>query len=338
MKFKIKNLQFKIILVVLFSLILNLKSPTIVHAQSVDIGIYPPIFQIQTTPPSNIKTPFTIQNFSESSSVDLAISLKPFTASPSENGTISFLDDLSSYPDPSLLQKIQVLDNNTPIQTITLAPKQKRNLELEVEIPSNEVKGEYYLSLIFSSKNQNATSNNSSQATAGIASNILLSVGPIGETKGFIENFSAPPFIVKGPISFTVKVKNTSDHYVTPKGDIIVTNMFGQNIGKINLLPVNILSNTVRRIPDSTQSKPESKDYQVVKAIAEKNQYPVAVWPEKFLVGPYTANLTIALSDTGPLYKRSIIFFAFPTEYLLGTLAIIFILVFVVLRVRKNMS
>jgi len=133
-------------------------------------------------------------------------------------------------------------------------------------------------------------------------------------------------------------VKNTSDHYITPKGDIVITNMFGQNVGKINLLSVNILSNTVRRIPDSAQSNPDSKDYQTIKAIVDKNQYPVAVWPEKLLIGPYTANLTIALSDTGPLFKKSIVFFAFPTEYLLGLLAIIIVIIFIILRVRQKIS
>jgi len=337
MKFKIKNLKLKIIFAIVFSLIFNLKSTLPANAQSVDLGIYPPVFQIQTTPPSGIKVPFSIQNFSDTNAVDLTIYLKPFTAGPDENGTVSFLNDLSSYPDPSLLQRIQVYDNGNAIQTITLAPQQKKDLELGIEIPGNEVKGEYYISLLFNSNNQNVSDSNSSQATAGIASNILLSVGPIGETKGEIEDFSAPPFVVKGPIPFTVRVRNTSDHYITPKGDIVITNMFGQNVGKINLLPVNILSNTVRRFTDSIQSEgPDSKDYQAIKAIVDKNQYPVAVWPEKLLVGPYTATLTLALSDSGPLFKKSIIFFAFPVEYLLTIFAIIIIIIFIILRVKRK--
>lgn len=306
------------------------------HAQSVDLGIYPPLFQIQTSPPANIKVPFSIQNFANAG-IDLTISLKPFTAAPEENGTISFLNDLNAYPDPSLLQRIQIFDNDNSIQTINLAPQQKKDLQLVIDIPKNEVKGEYYISLTFTSNSQNAAGN-SSQATAGIASNILLSVGPLGETKGYIEDFSTLPFIFKGPVPFTVRLKNTSDHYITPKGDIVITNMFGQNVGKINLLPVNILSGTTRRIPDKLQSNPDSKDYQTVKSIVDKNQYPVAVWPDKFLVGPYTATLTLALSDSGPLYKKSIFFFAFPLEYLLAILVIIMIIVFIAFRVKQKIS
>jgi hypothetical protein len=334
LKSKTFNFAFALVIFTFAFLLLPLRPA---HAQSVDLGIYPPVFQIQTTPPTSVKAPFFVQNLSDSA-VGLTISLKPFTAAPEENGTISFLNDLSSYPDPSLLQRIQVFDGDQSIQTLTLAPQQKKDLELEVEIPNDEVKGEYYISLIFTSNNQNNINSSVSQATAGIASNILLSVGPLGPTTGYIDDFSAPPFVVKGPLPLTVSVKNTSDHYITPKGDIVITNMFGQNVGKINLLSVNILSNTVRRIPDSAQSNPDSKDYQTIKAIVDKNQYPVAVWPEKLLIGPYTANLTIALSDTGPLFKKSIVFFAFPTEYLLGLLAIIIVIIFIILRVRQKIS
>jgi hypothetical protein len=237
-----------------------------------------------------------------------------------------------------VLQRIQVFDNDNVIQTLNLAPKQKKDLSLGIEIPKDEIKGEYYISLLFTSNSQTKISNNSSQATAGIASNILLSVGPLGQTKGNIEDFSAPPFAFKGPVPFTVRIKNTSDHYITPKGDIVITNMFGQNVGKINLLHVNILSNTIRRIPDDTQTGKNSKDYDRIKAVVEKSDFPVAVWPEKLLVGPYTATLTLALSDSGPLYKKSILFFAFPAEYLLGLLAIIVVIIFISLRIRQKIS
>jgi hypothetical protein len=95
--------------------------------------------------------------------------------------------------------------------------------------------------------------------------------------------------------------------------------MFGQTIGKVNLLSVNILANTVRRIPDSTQLNQTT-----------------AVWPEKFLVGPYTATLTLALSDNGPLFTRNITFFAFPLEYLIAILLIICLIIFIAVRVNKS--
>ncbi len=324
-----------LILLILISLILSLKSPTVANAQSVDLGIYPPIFQIQTVVPNDIKLPFFIENFQDAS-VPLSISLRPFMADPDGNGNIILQNDTSSFPDPFLPQRIQVSDGKNSIQSLILSPKQKKSLILEINLPGNEAKGDYYFSLIFSSDTQNVNDANASQASVGIASNILLSVGPLGETKGYIEDFSAPPLVTQGPIPFTVKVKNTSDHFITVKGDIVIKNVFGQSIGKVELLPVNVLANTLRRIPDSIQADPNSKDYQKIKAEIDKNDSTVAIWPEKFLVGPYTATLTLALSDSGPLYKKDIIFFAFPTEYLLGILIIIIVVIFIVSRVRQK--
>lgn len=323
---KIKNLKFKINLVLLFTFcVLGFMFAQPAHAQSVDLGIYPPVFQIQSNPPSDVKIPFSIQNFTDSS-VPLTISLKPFSADPAENGNISFLDNVT-YADPFLPQRIQVLDGDNSIGDITLSPQQKKDLTLEIQIPNNEPKGDYYLSLVFASSADTINSNNSSQATIGISSNILLSIGPVGKPQGSIEDFSTPFFVSKGPIPFTVRVRNSSDHFVTPKGNIVIKNLFGQTIGKVNLLSVNVLSNTVRRLPDSLQINP-SNNYQ--------SSSPIAVWPEKFLVGPYTATLTLALSDNGPLFTKEVVFFAFPLEYLVAILLIISLIIFIAIRINKS--
>ena len=156
----------------------------------------------------------------------------------------------------------------------------------------------------------------------------MLSIGPVGKPQGHIEDFSTPFFVSKGPIPFTVQVQNSSDHYVTPKGNIVIKNMFGQTIGKVNLLPVNILANTVRRIPDSLQASLNSN--------SDQGNFPVAIWPEKFLVGPYTATLTMALSDNGPLFTKEIAFFAFPLEYLTAILLIVCLIIFIAIRINKS--
>ena len=330
MKFKIFICLFAYLLILAFA-------ASSANAQGVDIGIYPPIFQIQAVPPSNIKLPLIIQNFGDSS-LDLTISLKPFTASDTENGEITFLDN-PEYEDPYLLQRVRVFFEGVSIDSITLSPKQKRDLVLEFDIPSNEPKGEYYFSIIFSSKAQDLGTSTFSGASASVASNVLLSIGPLGKTQGLIEEFSSPYFVTKGPVPFTIRVRNTSDHYITPKGDILIKNMFGQTVGKVNLLGANILSNNIRRIPDSLQSGTVSdKDYEKIRLVVEKNKSPVAVWPEKFLLGPYNATLTVSLSDEGPVFKRKIYFFAIPLEYSLGILAIIAIVAFIIVRVRKRIS
>ncbi len=308
--------------------------PTKAGAAGVSLGIFPPILQIQANPPTDIKSKIMIEN-SGSEPMNLDIGIKPFTASSKENGQVTYPADYSSLlADPFIFQKMQLLNGNTPINSITLSPGQKKELTLEILLPQNEIKGDYYFSIIFISSASNQINSNISGATAGIATNVLLSVGPEGPTRGDIEEFSAPTLVTKGPVPFTVKIKNTSDHFITPKGNIIIKNMFGQTVGKVDLLPVNILSQTVRAIPDSLQS-PSSSPAASLKSYFLSLTSPSAVWPETILFGPYTATLTIALSDQGPLFKRTISFYAFPIESLLGILAVILILIIIITRVKR---
>lgn len=306
-------------------------------AQDVNVGVYPPVFQITATPPSDIRTNFFVQNLSDKDSVDLDIAVKPFTAGDRENGEVSYQQDLSTYEDPYIFEKMEILDGENSVSSITLAPKQKKNLVLHIQIPKEETSSDYYFSILFISKAGDNVQLNGSQATGAIASNVLLSIGQKGKTEGVISDFSAPFFVEKGPVPFTVRVKNTSSHFITPKGDITIKNIFGQTIGKVDLLPVNILAGTTRRIPDSLQSPDKEKEFGQIKDVVLANYYPVAVWPETFLLGPYTATLTLSLSDSGPVYVRNAYFFAFPLEALAAIFTVILVAIFIILRVKKKL-
>lgn len=288
-------------------------------AENVSLGIYPPIIQINATAPSNVLTDLTIQNLSDTT-VELNIILKPFKPSDRENGQVIFTDS-SSLPDPSVLDRIYIFDPsvslNQSINELTLAPKQNKKLNLQIKIPNTSVKGDYYFSLVFVSKIKeiNVTA---SQNSAGIASNILLTIGGKDNlSKGSIAEFSSPLFLNKGPVPFTVRIKNTSDHFITPKGNVIIKNMFGQTVGKIDLLPVNILSGSVRQVTSSSEDS--------------------ALWPENFLLGPYTANLTLALSDAGPIFRKEIRFFALPASYIVSLIIGILLLTHVIVRVKSSL-
>jgi len=331
---KINNLQkLAKISLLLASCFMILASAKQAQAQGVSLGIFPPILQIQATPPTEIRSKILIENLGNDP-VDLKIGLKPFTASDKENGQVDYSSDYS-LADPFIFDKMQILDNDTSIDSITLAPGQKKELTLEIALPQDEILGDYYFSIIFMSANQLGAGSNISGATAGIATNVLLSIGPKGPTQGNIEEFSAPIFKSKGPVPFTVRIRNTSNHFITTKGDIVIRNMFGQNVGKVDLLPVNILSQSVRLIPDSQQS-PGANPPASLKSYFSNLQSIAAVWPETFLFGPYTATLTIALSDQGPLYRRTVNFYAFPAETLFVILLIILIIAAIVIRTKKN--
>lgn len=288
-------------------------------ASDVSLGINPPIIQVNATPPTAIKQPLTIQNGSESP-VTLSVTLRPFTTKDTL-GEVNFLGEKDLIlRDKNIFQKIQILDNDSPIDEVTLQPKEKKTLTLKIGLPKDEPPADYYFSVVFLSK-EAAGENNGPAIAGGIASNVLLSIGPKNPATGYIEKFAAPFYVTNGPIPFTVIVHNLSPYYISPQGQILIRNLFGQLIGKVDLLQENILANSSRSLPDT-------RIYAADKAI----------WPEVFLFGPYKATLTIALSPQGPIFHRTIYFFALPLPYLIGLVSFLVIGVFIVTRIRKRLS
>ena len=307
-----------------------------VSADGVNLGIYPPVLQIEAMPPAKIESPLSIINLNDKE-VALKIVLKPFTASNNANGEVSYLSEEDFFKDdPLLFQRIKIFDDGQEITKFTLAPKQRKDLLVTIDIPENETLSDYYFSIIFVSINELDQDTNQSITSGGIATNVLLSVGSKDMAKGNIEEYSVPYFLDSGPVPFTLKIKNKGSHFFSPKGEIIIKNVFGQSVGRVDLLPVNILAQSIRFVPDSLQH-PSATGSAVDKYndLYAKSSHPMAFWYEKFLLGPYSADLTVTLSENGPLFKRTVYFFAFPLKLLLGIIIAVFVIVFIRQRIKK---
>lgn len=284
------------------------------RAASIDIGISPPILRIEVTPPSDTRSPIAIQNYTDST-ITLDIKIQPFQPSENDNGQVTYLSPNEPLPN------IQVLENDQEVKAITLAPRQEKTLPLHIATTENEIPKDYYFSVIFISK-ANQNQGNQITISGGIATNVLLTIGPKAKAQGSIEEFSAPMFTEKGPVPFTLRVKNSGKHVFSLKGTILIQNMFGQTVGKVDLLEVNVLAQSVRAIPDSKLSASPNKSI---------------VWPEEFLLGLYKANLTIALTDEGPVFTRTIYFWSFPVYVILGFTIGVIVLYILLKRVQRKL-
>jgi len=294
------------------------------NATPLNLAIDPPIITIKAIPPAIITVPLSIQNKGDTQ-VTLKIQFKPFEAK-GENGELEYASKTLE-----IFKNTQILDADVSVESITLSPKQQKKLSLNINVLQDINISDYYFSIIFVSADSSQIKSNSSINQIGIATNVLLSVGQKEIPKTALEEFSANPFFTKGPVPFTIKVKNAGIHFIEPKGEITIKNMFGQFIGKLDLTSVNVLSNSIRAIPNDVymqelriKSNFDSKT---------KNLYdfkrPIVLWKENFLLGFYTATLNISMSDEGPISTRTIHFFSFPFQALI-TIVIIAITIIVV--------
>lgn len=321
---KIRNL----IIFLIFTIIYLFLSSS-VNAQGYSLSVYPPITQITANPPAEIKSPILIAN-DRDESVILKIKIVPFKDSGTEEGLPIFEEDkFNDYP---ILKRVKIFEEDLEKEEIELGPKQEKALELRINIEEKDSFGDYYFSIIFLTQSEE-TEDTVSVNSAGIASNVLLTVGTQEKADAFLREFSTSFFKEQGPVPFKVRIENLGKQFITPTGTIMIKNMYGQTIGKVELLPVNILSNTVRAIPDKEIiSKEKRENYQDNK----NNVY--AIWNEKILFGLYTAELNLDLSEDGPNFKKRIYFFAFPIQALIGLFLAIIIAVIIFQRVRKRLK
>ena len=289
------------------------------NAESLSLSIDPSIIVINAIPPTTATNSLSIQNKGDTQ-VTLQIQLKPFKAK-GENGELEYSKESSQ-----IFKNIQIMGADVPVESTRLGPRQQKNLTLTINIPQDtnisarppatlpnqsntnqasvagEVGRDYYFSIVFVSTNTSAIESSSSLNQIGIVTNILLSVGPKVTPKAVLEEFSSNIFFEKGPVAFIIRIKNTGTHFIRPMGEITIKNMFGQSIEKLDLISVNVLSDSIRAIPNKNSS-----DF----------KHPIALWKENFLLGFYTATLNISLSDEGPIFTRVIHFFAFPFQVLI---------------------
>lgn len=287
-------------------------SPMPASAQELGLSILPHRSELHAQPGETKQIPLTITNTSDVP-VELRVRFQWFTASEKENGEVVFLSDeeVRNVLDPDLFSKITVTENDQPVETITVGPKISKPIKIILLLAPDQTAGDYYFSAIFTSRNTQTSDTPHTRLQLGIVSHVLLTVGP-KEAKGTIVEFSSPVFVERGPIPFTVRVRNTGKTVLTPKGSIIIKNVFSQSIGRVVFAQTPILSQTTRSLIDSMQDAPVDKE-QAVKLFGQ----PHAVWPESFLLGPYQATLTLSLSDKGPVYTQTRTFFAFPTQFLI---------------------
>jgi len=328
--------------------LLSFALPQQTFAQGLSLKVSPSLFRIEAKPPADVWTPFTIQNQSDQP-ISLKIGYKAFDPLSSSNGNVVFLQDgqVLAGQDKKIFDKMQVVDDqNISHDSIDLGPEQKIRLRLRILLPANEPPSDYYFSLIFlqvplqidlNTLNTNIEDQKSfSTLQAGLGTTVLLAVGDKEAPNGSIQSFTAPWFGNDGPVPFMLSVHNSGTHFITPHGKILIKNIFGQTVGKVIVPASTILSGTERTFV--SDHLPPNASAAFITGSNEKNTSHGLFWNEKLLLGIYTATLTLSLSDSGPVYVRSLHFIAFPFAVILELLLVLAIIWYIYLRVKRRMS
>jgi len=200
------------------------------------------------------------------------------------------------------------------INQITLKHGQRLRLPVTISIPKDAEPGGLYGAAMISASNVGDLGDGVEAGTAGSKIKVVTRVASLffvrvnGEVleNGALKEFTTNKnFYEKGPIAFSVTFENTGSVHLSPSGSIEIKNILGTEISKVNL--------------DSWFVMPQSERTKQAK------------WSSDFLMGKYTAILTLDKGFNGLTETKEISFWVIPWKLLsmvaIGLILFIFFIV-----------
>lgn len=274
---------------------------------SVDgVTVLPAKFELNANRGDIANQTFQISNSADYDEI-FAISLDNISTT-GENGQV-FLGD--PHPNlPNLLSAWISFDQNSGI----LLAHQKKTINFKISVPKDAEPGGKYASIVIS-LDKVARNPGESKASAKVVSLVMLTVS--GDIREYADAISFEPKINLGEnkIDFVLRLGNHGNSHFTPKGTIVINNIFGKKVAEIPLESGNVLPGSIRQMTSTWRV-------------------------DGFLAGRYSAALVADFGTTrhAPL-ATSVGFWVRPTLFMFFLLLIIITLTFsvlIVLRLRRQ--
>jgi len=296
-------------------------------AQGLSLGIWPPLLEVTIQPGKSITQVYKLRNTGET---DLALTSKIVPFKPEgETGDINL--EFGAW-NLEFSSWFSFQNANLALGEKFLLPAgREQEVVLKIKIPENAPEGDYYTTLLFETLPDVFLGQSGGQIEAKIGANILLTVSQTGEPKkqAEVEEFAIrnSQFVIRNWIiidsftqpKFLVRLKNTGQAFFKPIGSITTTGWFNQR-WVLDLLPENILTNSIRQIQCQQAAPP-----QILPSSCELRT--------KFLLGKYTAKLEFGTDEASGKYQAQIVFWALPLKLAAGVLVILALLLLIASKI-----
>jgi hypothetical protein len=277
-------------------------TPTTNNGVGQALEIAPPVMTLSADPGQSIKVQISLRDVSNG---DLIVTgqANDFVAA-GEDGTPKILLDNQDNNNPYTLK-----DWVAPLASLTLIPKQIKNLPVTINVPANASPGGHYGVIRFTATPPDLHGTGVS-LSASLGALILLTVnGPTNENLS-VQEFSVNHdgktghLFESAPLNFVEKIKNSGNIHEEPAGQVAITDMFGKKIAavNVNLPPRNIL-------PASTRKFTEPLDGTVI--------------GNKKLFGHYNATLTLTYGASKKVLTSSVSFWVIPYRLIGGIIVVL---------------
>ena len=194
-----------------------------------------------------------------------------------------------------------------PENSFTLGLGERARIPVTIKIPADAEPGGLYGSVLISTERSTLEGGEASRSPiiARIGSLFFVTIRGEVERSGSVKGISTVDgkwWYEEGPINLSILYENTGSVHVNPYGEINITNMFGEQVGFVELEPWFVLPKSLR-----------SRD---------------VLWDREFLLGRYTVTAKINRGYDDVVDEVTTTFWVLPWKIVLGTFFILFIIIF----------
>ena len=207
--------------------------------------------------------------------------------------------------------------------SIDLVPNKNEKIYYEINVPSDATKGEYTVMIAFISKDDSKLTGTGAVTALSSGMPVLIQIG-----NDFVENaellkFSTPSNFYEEPnVTFETRISNLGDTHITPTGEIVLTNIFNQEVARI---PFNTNTQSILRDNIGNYTTAWNLGSFITKDHA-------------LALGPIKAKLIVTYRTFQPGFApltSELSFWIIPWKYIIGLVVAIIALV-VILATRKR--
>jgi len=212
-------------------------------AQSQSLSVTPPLFQLSVSPGNVWQSSVKVVN-SNPYPITVYAEVVNFVAT-GETGQGRFLPIEGDVSDKKTLAEwIEIV--KIPH---TIAAEQSKDISFLIDVPDNAPPGGHYAAILISTQPTAGQGPASVQTVQSVTSLFFLRIEGDIEEVGTVREFRALDAFVGVPdVTLSLRFENKGNVHLQPKGDIIITNMWGTERGRI---PVNYRSNFGNVLPQS---------------------------------------------------------------------------------------
>lgn len=274
--------------------------------------ISPPLKEITLSPGAQAEEKILVTNPTENL-LELYPTVMNFEAG-GENGEPGFYSSYEEGRKFSLAHWIVLSQSK-----IAIAPKQVVEYKYKIEVPQDAEPGGHYGVVFFATQPPEPSKDVSQVSLASMVGSLILVRVP-GDIKeeAVLEEFSAPWFFFKPPVTFQTYIRNLGNVHFKPRGEIVIKSWRGKEMERVilNEKGGNILPESRRKF-DTKWNAPEKP-----------------FW--KIPVGRFSADLRVVYGQSERTLGSRVYFWIVPWWIIILILAILLVIIIFIIRYRRR--